>query len=1258
MRKHILIVILVILLLFPISTRSANAIPVQYVQTSITTYNFSGYSVGAYPVNKTWITFSTINNGSYFNDQVTSTSLGNGLDVFTTDQSQSSYLEINVSTFSRLTLNINFSWNSYGYYGFTQDNMEFYSGSNSLFGLSFGPLKSFDTYLTNASGSWTLGSEPTPYSEVTLSVSFNSSTPGIAEMSIKEAGQNITAFPVKVGFKSPLGSALSIRIGGMYSNETLYSISEDNSAPGNLSSYAGRLSYNNTSFSTVSGFAPDASSVVTPFMDSNLNSVIYYSSNDRIVSYDYYNSSFHNVSGNFPNLSGGMLFGGSIIYWQMNGSLKLYRLEPGNLSISELKTGIVLSGQVYALFSGPYVLFYNLSGAFAKYDFSSNSTTDFSVSDYGTNLSGFRILTTSLRNSTLSVNGYSNSTRHLFYLKFNFTSLSLTSEHETNFSFLTDGITPESYGQYDSGLTSMFNVSDNLTQSYLESQGGNIYSSPGNTSFESILFSSSSYSLVLWQNSIYILSSDGSLRDTGAETSSTHVQVSADSNLSHVLILSNSEINVFYSGSSLPLSTSQIRISGKPSYLLRGMSYVNITVESSLYYTIRLQTYNLSVELQNSTSFHINSSYLPGGVNTAFINATNRAGFTSTIVTELDVDNAVPDLKVSNKNGSYISSDAMETYAANDSLGVKSVNISYLSENMTFTSANGTFFLDSGNRTGMVNLSIQVVDGFGLKFSFSYTYDVIGLSLGTVLNVGNGEYLNSTTLNLSWPVEENATQYTVFLTSSNKTKKVSTDLNHTLLNLVEGYQSIRLNATLLDGNEEILTEVNVTVIAYSPAINISGLPSGVYSFFGNSNHDVFSATISTNITATLQATITGPGRQVLYNLTSENSLLFNTSSILKKFNENGNYSVSVSATSLSGTESDMTFHIMVNNTIPSSPVLNGTAFYTNMSVEHIGLNAAGGTYYSAVLLSGSKKETVNYTSLNDLHLPFGTGEYTLNVTADSISGNHNYSMARIYYYTASPEVKYSLTENLTIRNYTFFNYTVSDNVPVKNVTLVVNGTAETLQAPNGSVRIVFQKNGIYNISLQVSDLSGNRNTTGNDTVTVSYYIHLISPEIESYKSGGIWHFSLSSRGNGLSRVQVEWYINGKPTSDKLNFTHSLGYGSNTITAMIKYQGKSEKLEKKIMVVGLIPYIAIPGAIASFMIYRTYGTNRDADTIRQTILGNIGRPVKDAIAEGRHKRIPSGRIKNQIQKLQKEGKISIGRDPDRKEFIMPPGKNRD
>lgn len=1256
MRKHIFIVILVILLLLPIGVESGNAMKMQSLTSGNLSYNFSNLSVGSYPVNRSWISFSAIHNGSYFQDQVVSTSYGNGLDILTTDQAQSSYLEANISSYSTYTLYMNFTWNSNGYYGVTQDNINFYGGSSNLFDLSFGPVKSFDTHLINSSESKILGIEPAPNQMITLSATFNQSTPGFSFVTLKQAGKNVTAFPVKVGFKGSAGSALSLRIGGMYSNLTIFNIECVKGAAGNAPHLEkSGIQFNNTSFRAGNGFIPDTASTVSPYMDTGINSIIYYSEGVRIVSFDYYNSSFVNISSEITNLSGGIYSNGSLYYWQSGGSINLVKIGTENLSMKDFHTGIALSGKVGAVISGKRVLFYNTTGSIVEYNISSGSIYKTATLGPGTSVYGFRLLGMNLKDNTLSVTGFSNESRIFLQDKLNFSTLSAISERRTNYSFLTGSLSLVSYGYSLTGLAGMFTVADNLSQSYLETNYGNIYTSPGNRSLSSVLYSTGTYYLILWKNRMYRLSPGGILQGTNIEQQDSGYLVSSNANNSVILSLHGNEITVYYSGSSLPLSNSKIKITGNRTYLARGESYVNLSVESSLQYKISLQVSGLSLTLKNRSSFHFNSTLLPEGADTAYVNATNQAGFSSNETITLEVDNAIPVVSVSIRNGTYISNSTRESFSVNDTIGVKAVHITYLSSNLSFDTGNGSFYIETGNVTGKINIKMNVTDRFGMEFRAHFIYYVVGYNTTSSLSIWNGEFLNSSSVNVSWAPEKNATTYDVMVSSNNSSRNFTTSHDYMILNLGNGDHSVTLFARLLDDKTVKLADANVTVIAFSPSLNITGEPSGEYSFMGNSNENHFITEITSNISAEMQLSLYGPHNMTVYNTSGEDRIVFDSSYFISDLSLNGRYVVKVRATTMSGTWAQSVFTFMVNNTIPGAPETNGTSFYTNSSHAHISLVEKAGMGYSILLTSGAKSELISPENLTSFTLLFGQGIYTLNITAYSKSGNHNFSEVTISYYNATPAISYTIAKNAVGRNYTFLNYSISDEAKVTRIILDVNGINESLNTSNGSELIRFPHNGNYSISLFVSDECGNRNSTGNITVNVSYYIHLASPEIKAYESGSTWHFLITGQGNGISRVHVEWYVDGKKVSTGLSFNQSLTYGVHTISATLTYQGKTIHLSRKIIFVGLIPYIAGPAVAASIVGYRMFGTNRNVEEIRRVVMDNTGRPVREALRQGRRNRIPASRMKSQISKMQREGLLKVEKDPDGHDYIMGQGK---
>lgn len=1252
MRRYFLITILVILLLLPnVNVSAAPAFKLTGVKSSFA-YSFSSLSTGSYPMNESWITFSVLNNDSTFSDQVTNTSMGNGLDVFTASMNTASYLNINMSTFQSFTLYLNFSWNSNGYYGVTEDNLKFSSGGSQILSVAFGPLDSFDTRVKNASTTTTLGPEPSPNSVTTLSLSYNSTQNDSALLEMKQAGGNITAFPVRVNFPPANISSLSLEIGGDYSNLTVFNISERKGAR-LLPTENGNPEMLHSSYFAVAGpYSPDTSASVRPVMDTNVNSVIYYSTNSKLVSFDYYNSSFHNLTQSVPRLSGGIEYKGLVYYWQNGSDLSLFSIDTTTLSCSMTLTGIDMGGNVNTMFSGNNAYFYNSTGSLAIFNLITNKIDAWSNVTNGASDSSYQVLSSGINASCVQFLVYSNSTREIMSIDYNSTTLNKANAQVSGFSFLTGSINVTSHASGISGLESIFKVSDNTSQMYLASISGNIYPSPENLSFYRALYIGTSSALISMGGEIYSFGENTTLTYSGLTAPDANYSVSADRNMSTMILLKGNEVDIYYDSSSIPLSNSGMKVTGSSSYLARGSTYINVTVESSLMYSLGLLLNGTTYMQYNSSSFLVNSSRLSDGTHSIKITGTNIAGYTSQFNSTLEVDNANPTVSINEKSGQYISNSTLISFSVSDKLPIRKVEAVYLSNALFFNGDNGTFDLESGLFTGSINLTFTVTDNFGLMFNFSYAYTVVGSNSKTLMSIWNGEYINTTALNLSWTGVGNATYYRIETESFGTYVNTTTAYDYSRLDLPEGKTVVKLYAHLLDNVTAFAAEANVTVLSYSPELSFSSLPNGIYSFYGNSGQDQFNTSITSNISARITLKITDPSGKLVLNSTGRDSLVVNISGRNGNLGLNGAYTLNISAVSLSGTTSYSSFQMEVNNSVPTSPVVSSSLIYTNRSYAGISLEVIEGLNYSAKLYHNGTNVAIPIADLSNFSLSYGTGNYTLLVEAYSESGNHNSSVANIAYYVQGPVIEFSISRDVVNTNYTYVDYNLKDSVPLSHAVLTINGTVRNLALPGGSIMVDFSHNGMVNLSITAVDLCGNLNSTSNITVNVSYYIHVVSAKIRYTDSGGIWHFYMTDRGNGLGRVRITWYVDGNAVSQghKLNFT--LKYGINTVKAVLQYQGKTTDVSRKIIVTGLIPYVAAPVIAAVFISYRKLGTNRNAEEIREIILSGLGNPVRDAIRSGRKKKVPAGVMKNHIKRLQRDGDISLESDPDGMKYIMP------
>lgn len=1253
MRYHLLIVIILILLLLP-QTVKANTYEFngQSQTNTYESYSFDNLSTGSHPSNASWISFGTINRSSTFNDVVSNTSLGRGLDVYSSSYYHSSYLLMNISENRNFTLLINFSWNDGSSNSLTKNIMEFNGSGGRLFNASFGPNPEFETTVSNLTEKKNIGPEPPPSSVITMRATFYRDSKGFGYLSMEKSSLNHSIVPIKIGTRNPLGSNLALKVGGNYCNITIYSISLEppNRSTGILGQAGSSINYNSTGYSLNSEAQANTSSQYRPYLDLNLNSVIYYTAGRRLASYDFYNMSTSYISGDVVNIHGGLVSASSLYYWSEGSTLKLFRVNLENLSLSVLNTSMTLKGSVFAISENKMLLFYNETGWAYDYNISTGATSNISSLSGGASHEGYQMLSASLYNNTLHVKAASNERGQYITSTYGFRNLSLTAKSFDNYSFLNSGVTVLSTQWSSDGLTTLYRNSYSFSQDDLATRNGSTAISGLTGSFSTMPYSGKNFTLVTVDNNLLKVSSGKISSGTNVVPGNNAERMYATANLSEILLLGRSGMELYYTGSSIPLSNSGIKVTGNSTYLLRGTSFVNVSIESSIEYYVSLNTSGYFYELNNSTSFLINSTVMPEGPDQATVLARNRAGFTSEMNITLVIDNGQPELNMNPRNGSYIANSTELSFSVSDSVAVSYVKSGYGGISMTFLSGNGSFELSTGNKTGQISVYLSVEDIYGLSFNFTLEYNVVGYRHTNKMSLFNGEYLSSTGTNLSWNPMQNATQYYLHIHTEISYYTITTRANNSQLNLENGNDSIALYAELLDNRTVFASEVNVTVITYGPSLQMSKLPYGSYSLNGNSNRSSFETEIKSNITARITASVTTPDGITELNVTGQTSLYFNTSRFSKDFVLNGIYAIRISAVSMSGTGNASVVYMHVNNTIPSTPVTIGVV-YTNKSETSTGLLKQGGLNYSATISLGKESAPALLGKEGLVQLPFGQGLYNLDITDFSLSGNHNSTTLEIYYFNETPIVRINVERNVVVGNSTVLNYSITDQVPLYSANLTVNGTSRNLEAVSGSQRIYFSHNGLYNISLSVEDRCGNSKKTANITVNVSYYIHLKSPEIISHRNGNEWVFSISAKGNGLSRVSVTWYVNGRKASQGQVLNTTLGIGVHTVAASLKYQGKSASVEKRVIVTGAVPYVAVPSAVAALILYRAVGTNRDTVEIRKVILENLNGSMKDTISRGRRIRATSSTIKKEIYRMQREGKLSIERDPDGNRYVM-------
>lgn len=1254
MRRHLLVGIIVILLFLPGAMHLVRAQDLtQFSQSTLHDYNFTSLAIGTHPANMSWISFQDINETPSFSSIVENSSIGRGLRVYNGNYSTQSYLEINLTDSSSLNLHMDFSWNTAAIQGLTNNTISCYKNGTKLFGFAFGTL-SRETILSNHTSSSSIGAMLPYTTRINLTLSFNSTYPGLAVARFNTSGSGTSSFPMELKYPVVKGENISLRIGGNYANVTIYDLDESTGSPLNFPVLSNNeLRYNSSSFSLNSNFPSNVSAGTMPYLDSKLNSIIYPARNSTIVRYNYYNLSSEVLLKLHANITGGISFDGTLYYWSNGTNVDVYGFNESTLQLTEYQTRQTIVGKVFSHFTSNYVILYNTKGHMVKYNLENRTVSAVFNASFSSGGGAFKLLSSLFQNGTVALEAYSNGTREISMVRYNISTLGQVSRAVESYSELVGSISISKQAVKSDGIASVFKIKDNVTGSYLTNKPGAYELPVKNESLTYLAGSGGNLVTVSKNGTIAYLSDNETLTQTNIPALSHNSSIWTAANLSEIATLSGTSLSIYYSGPSLPLSNSRIKIASKSSYLIRGISFLNFTVESTLPYKISLSTAGMNMNISNSSSFEINSSVLPEGNHTAQINATNSAGYAWNISTLIEVDNAIPNPEFTPSNGSFISNSTRISFNISDIVGIQESNVTYLSSNLTFKGSKGVFYLEAVNYTGPIKIKFLITDSYGYHFEYNVSYTIPGYSGNDNLSLWSGEYLNKTVQIVSWSLESNVTSYTLGVSSVSGEENITTNSTQLKLNLSNGNHTLTLYETLVNNNTLKIAESNVTVISYSPHISVTRLPTGTYSFNGNSKKSNFSTVISSNITSYLNTTIEAPSGEVVYSAHTYNETELNFASLANVLVTNGKYLVKYIAISLSGTSASGKFTISVNNTIPASPLDQPLPLYTNTSEVLVKLQMEPYLNYSISLTLGNKTISLGEQYIPQVPLLLGTGIYTLNVTVTSESGNHNSSDLEIFKYNHSPRISLSLPKDLIDRNYTRIEYSISDMAPLKNITLNINGTRKELHKTTGMVNLTFDMNGLYNISMNVNDLCGNHNTSGYFSLNVSYYIKLKNPVIETSHSGKMWHFSLSSSGNGLNRTTITWYVDGKQVANASDFNQTLGVGKHVIRSVIEFQGKSVTVSKTVYVLGAVPYITAAVVGTSIVAERLLIAKRDPEKARKIIADLLGMPLATAVKAGRSQRITSGTIRKQARRMQDEGKLAIRRDPDGNKYIMGP-----
>lgn len=1265
MKFHSIIVfILLVLIILPNISQgiyASNSTDAQEIGTSSGNYyNFTNQPAGTYPVNRNWLSFSVVNNSSSTSDRIVQTPSGNALNIKTDNFLESSYIQMDTSSYNCTNVTLSYKWNNSISIGGEEDSIILFDNNISIAEYFFGPFHQYSSYIIAGNETYDLGYMNDMNNLTELSFYLSSEYPNILLFSLTNSSRQMV-MPLKINEKNRYSPGkLSFRIGGDISSLLLYNISETQSLGSAFIRNSGKnISYNSTSFSEpVLTHAPLNNS--RPYLDVSLNTVFYLTRNYNIAYYNYYNDTtgIYNLPAqvNTFRYTGSQYGGNSLFYYfNNNDSLALVKINLINLSFEESSIAHGSVSRIYSFHSGSDLLLVNLTGTY--YLFSATSLSLISSGNLSFHESGkyrYNIVSAYLKGGTLNTEEINNTGRILLKQSFYLANLTAggysVNYYPTLVGSLNYTVSPYCNSTIVSVLSYRGNVSSNIisieSSSYALKDDGNI----------SVLFADRNSAVIQEGGHYDILNRNGSL--TGTDIQASGIQSgSFTENLSTGVIISPTCITLIYRSGSLPYSSYGISLSGPSEYVLHGESFLNVTVKSSIGYYLTARIDNFTYTVYDSQLIEVNSFPVQNGTAEVEIDAVNAAGYTKEVSVAGFIDNYVPSLSLTPSSGSRIGNLTDFLLTASDPSGISGIGVSYSGHNLSLSPSQYNFTVNFGNYTGFVNITVNLTDGYGISTSFRFQYQVIGFDDSNFsVSIYNGEYLNSTRFPVSWTSVKNASCYIVNYRyyGINYTREIEN--SSFLFSLGNGKVTIAIEAVLLDNSTKLLFNGTVFVESYAPDISLNYSTNREFSFYGNSANNTFYAKIGTNVSSILDIRIINPSGTVIDHVFTENFYTVNIGRNAEGYAMNGNYSVIVSAESLSGLYSLKQTSFYVNNTVPGEPVLNITDHYYNRNAALGITDYSKNLSYSFTVLfgqdrtSGVKAEGAFFT----VDFSHGTGEYNISVKAVSGSGNYNYTNYSLYYFTARPEIIMSSgNTSLSSSPYFSLNYSISDSAPIRNITLLINGNSSGAisSVESGHIRIHFHHDGNYSIALKVRDYAGNYNISRNITVRISYFVTINYGKLSSSVDGTIGEFTLLLNGSGTSYANITWYVNGKLVKYGRSGDFALNYGENNISAVVHYEGKTVTFSKSVFVTGYLPlYFAAVLSIITVSV-KLIRENRDMEELEQIILDYNGKKLSDLLHQAGKRRFTRRRVMNVIHNLRNEGLLNIETDPNNHLYMM-------
>ena len=1206
--------------------------------------NFNSYSLGSYPSNLSWVNFSNVSKNIDTRISIENSVYGRGLTIstFAYRNLSASYLRIGLGLFPDFTLKMTFTWNENNSLSQTGQRLLFQDSTGNLLDYKFGSNYNNSLYLgTNTTES--LGPEPNPFGLYTLQLSGSELNSNIyAGMA---SGFNQTSrMPVvfKNSYSSTAGN-YSLLIGGGFSNLTVYSIYLGSSVSDlNPLKSGSNIDYKENNISSVYFPGINPGLFAKPLVDWKDNSIIYASKSTGgyVYSYNFYNNSnstlFTLGSSQFLISSAGtacngyFLIGngtGSVIfiYNYTTGSISKYKLniDPGKeSSIYPADSQVFIqskNGSVYVYNTGMKELVGYLS--FSKYTYPVQSWA--TGASFETEIYNNR--TGMLSTEELNSNG-------------TFRNISKVNLSEVDLS--------PSFTHGDaSSLGSSFCLFPNDTIETFYGLSGEVVTPYIIGSNFSIADWSYNYTFLQNKSGIYLLE-NGSINLTSVNTDSQFLVFNP--NLTKGLSINNATITL-YSVNNETYSHDNISIDISVPDVIRGNISLNYSVQSTVSYTVSATLGNTSLPHSNDT-VAINTVVFGNGTYTFSITASNIAGYFAAFTKSVSIDNYRPVVASDPANNSLLLSGSQIGFEISDITGIVHTTVQEPG-NFTLEYSGYTFNVSTPSESGFFNITVELVDRFGLsyKYTFSYMIDVPNLS-GYSTNIVPGSYLRNGNLNLSWMQVSFASTYNITLTSGNLKSSIETSGNFTRLELSSGHYTLFLNATTSSGNTKELVEETFSVQGFNPSLIVNRTDGSYFSFFGDSPNNSLCINASTNVTSRLWVNTTGPqGSEILYN-GNGTYLNFTISRSSEISRIDGLYNFSVVAMERSGRVSSRNFTISINNSIPHLLPINTTLYYNTSNAELPIVFESNTSYWYSVL--GANQSNISL-SQPFIRLQNLSTEIILN--ARDLWGNYNETPLRFVYSERVPTILFNATplRLLWSRNLTV-TYRIADPVPLSTVKLLVNNATVHLgNASSGMVNYKVNQDGTFNLTVEAMDLCGNSNISVTLAAKSFYYPHITAfvPEVSILL--GFAHFNSGLAGKDLETVNITWSENGKEIGSGNSFWALVMPGSHTYVLALHYHSTTIYREKRIFTLGFAPELAASLAVIVALLYRKYSGSTDASLSREIVLENLGMKRKEIYKMARKAGVRIGTLTDTIAAMQKADEVLLLKDPDGVVYLMDP-----